>query len=78
MNNRKVTPITGKHTTLYSMLAEAMADEKAKRGYVIWFEEDGTMHVGRVGTTLSDACMVAIYLDMDATWAMNEDGPDDR
>ena len=72
---RKVHPITGRHTTLYSLLAEAMADERAKSGYVIWFEDDGTMHVGCVGTTLAQTCMASTYLTMDSTLAMHEDGP---
>lgn len=75
MTERKIVPITGVHTTLYSMLAECMADERAKRGYVIWFEQDGTMHAGRVATTLSDACMAATWTNRDAVLAMGEDGP---
>lgn len=39
MNNKKVVPITGKHTSMHSMLAEAMTNDKAKRGAVIFFDE---------------------------------------
>lgn len=74
MSEGKVVPITGKHTTLYSMLAEAMVDERAKRGYVMWFEEDGTMHVGHVGTILADVGMALMYLQRDAVLAMGDDG----
>ena len=71
---RKIHPITGRHTTLHSMLAEAMADERAVRGYVVWFEEDGTMHVGQVGVTLGDVSMAAIYLNLEACQTMQDEG----
>jgi hypothetical protein len=61
---RKVHPITGKHTTLHSMLAEPMADERARRGFVIWFEDDGTMHFGEMQTTLANALMAYGYFGM--------------
>jgi hypothetical protein len=60
--SRKVHPITGRHTTLSSMLAEAMADDRAKRGFVVYFEEDGTMHFGELGATVSDVCMAHGYI----------------
>ena len=71
----KVIPITGRHTTLHSMLAQAMADERAERGYVIWFEKDGTMQVGHVAATLGDACLASAYLQRDVVLAMGEEGP---
>ena len=70
---RKIHPITGKHTTLHSMLAEAMADERAKRGFVVWFEQDGTMHFGELSTTLSDACMAQGYMAMIVNQMMEAD-----
>lgn len=75
MSERKVVPITGKHTTLHSMLAEAMVDARAERGYVIWFEKNGTMHTGQVGSTLADVGMALMYLQRDAVLAMGDDGP---
>jgi hypothetical protein len=59
----KIHPITGKHTTMYSMLAEAMADERAKRGFVIYFDEEGTMRHGHFGATRADTCMAAAWLN---------------
>jgi hypothetical protein len=65
--DNKVVPITGKHTTLSSMMAQCMADSKAVRGFVVYFEDDGTMHFGELSITRSDACMGAAYLNMIAT-----------
>lgn len=62
--SRKVAPITGRHTTLHSMLAEAMADDRAKRGFIVWFDDEGTMHFGELATTLADACMAHGYMGM--------------
>jgi hypothetical protein len=64
MSDRKVVPITGKHTTLSSMMAECMADPKAVRGFVVFFDEEDTMSFGELGITRSDACMAAAYLNM--------------
>jgi hypothetical protein len=55
----KVVPITGKHTTLSSMMAQCMADPKAVRGFVVFFDEDGTMNFGELDVTRSDICMAA-------------------
>jgi predicted secreted protein len=68
----KVTPITGKHTTMHSMLAAAMADERAARGMVIYFEEDGTMHFGELGIKRSDVCMSLMYMHMIANDIMSQ------
>jgi hypothetical protein len=64
MAERKVVPITGKHTTMSSMLAEAMADERCVRGFSIYFDEEGTMRHGHVGVMRSDVCMAQMYLTM--------------
>jgi hypothetical protein len=71
--SRKVHPITGRHTTLHSMLAEAMADERAKRGLVVWFDEEGVMHFGELGITLADACMAQGYIAMIVNQMMEQD-----
>jgi hypothetical protein len=73
MTERKVVPITGKHTTYSSMLAEGMSDPKAVRGFIIYFDEEGTMHPGHFGATRSDNCMAAIWLTTLATDMMRTD-----
>jgi hypothetical protein len=70
---RKVHPITGKHTTLHSMLAEAMADQRAKRGLIVWFDEDGVMNSGQLGMTLADTCMAHGYIGMMVNRMMEDD-----
>ncbi len=63
-NRSKVAPITGHHTTMQSMAAECVADERADRGFIVWFEADGTMHFGDVRTQRGDICMAAAYIQM--------------
>lgn len=69
---RKIHPITGIHQTLYSMLAEAMADERAKRGILIYFDDEGTMHTGHIDMTLGDTCMANGYIQMMVNRMMEE------
>ena len=64
MVDRKVVPIKGKHQSMSSMAAECMADPSAKRGFVIYFDDEGTMRHGHFGTTRSDICMAQMYLTM--------------
>lgn len=73
MTERKVHPIKGKHTTMSSMVAECMADSRSVRGFVIYFEEDGTMHHGHFGVTRADVCMAAAYLNMMSVESMQDD-----
>lgn len=73
MSDRKVIPITGKHTSMHSMVAECMADPESVRGYIIYFTEDGNMRIGHFGTTRADTCMAATYLNMKAIDAMREE-----
>ena len=40
MIEKKVVPITGKHTTFSSLAAEAMVRPEAKRGFIVFFEEE--------------------------------------
>ncbi|MGB9154429.1 MAG: hypothetical protein WCD70_15235 [Alphaproteobacteria bacterium] len=61
---KKVIPITGKHTTFSSMVADAMTRENATRGCVIFFEEDGTMHFGELGLERTDVGMMLMYIQM--------------
>lgn len=61
---KKVTPITGRHTTFSSLVAEAMIDERAVGGLVIYFEEDGTMHFGDVGLKRGDVGMALMFVHM--------------
>lgn len=72
MSERKVIPITGKHTTMHSMLAEAMADPANTRGFIIYFDEEGTMHHGHFGATRADTCMAAAYLNTMAMRVMEQ------
>ena len=62
--DNKVVPITGRHTTLSSMMAQCMADPRAKRGFVVYFEDDNTMHFGELDVLRGDVCMAATYLNM--------------
>jgi len=68
---RKVHPIRGKHETLYSMLGECMADQKAKKGFVVYFDEEGTMYFGEIGLTLADYCMATVYMNNEANKFMD-------
>jgi hypothetical protein len=54
------------------MLAAAMADERATRGMVIYFEEDGTMHFGELKITRSDVGMSLMYMHMIANDMMSQ------
>jgi hypothetical protein len=69
----KVVPFTGKHTTMQSMLAEAMADPRCLRGFVIYFDEEGTMRHGHFEATRSDTCMAAAYLSSLACDVMRQE-----
>lgn len=73
MSGRKVHPIRGVHESMSSMVAECMADPKSIRGFVIYFEEDGTMHHGHFGATRADTCMAAAYMNLMATESMQKD-----
>jgi hypothetical protein len=72
MSNRKIIPITGRHTTVHSMLAEVMANEKIVSGFIICFDDEGTMSHGHVDTTRSDACMAAALLNEIAQSTMRD------
>lgn len=72
MSESKITPITGKHTTMYSFLAEAMG-ANPKGGFVIYFDGDGVMHPGHFGVVRSESCMAAIWLNRFATDTMAAD-----
>ncbi len=63
MSERKIVPITGKHTSMHSMVAECLADPASVRGFVIYFDEEGTMRHGHFGATRSDTCMAAAWLN---------------
>jgi hypothetical protein len=70
MTDKKVVPIGGFHRSFSSLAGEAMDTEEWVRGYVIAFEEDGTMHAGAFGDTLSDLGMAIMHLQMLAVKAM--------
>lgn len=72
MTDRKVVPITGKHTSMHSMVAECLADPRSVRGFVIYFDEEGTMRRGHFGATRSDTCMAAAWLDSMACDVMRQ------
>lgn len=70
ISERKVHPITENHQSMSSLAAECMTDANAKRGFLIYFNEDGVMNAGHFGVTLNDTCMAAAYLNMMATREM--------
>lgn len=73
MSDRKVVPIKGKHQTMSSMVAECMADPRSVRGFVVYFEEDGTMHHGHFGVTRADTCMASAFMNMMAIETMQSE-----
>lgn len=73
MTERKVVPITGKHTSMHSMVAECLADPASVRGFVIYFDEEGTMRHGHFGATRADTCMAAAYLNGLASDVMRQE-----
>jgi hypothetical protein len=73
MTERKVVPITGKHTSLSSFMAECMADPRAKRGIVIYFDDDDHMYPGHFDATRADISMAAAWINMKATDIMRQD-----
>lgn len=72
MSSDKVVPITGKHRTFKSMATQAINTPEAKRGCVIWFEEDGTMHFGQFGILTADIGMAQMYIQMLAVEMMQD------
>ena len=64
MSDKKVVPIGGKHRSFSSLAGEAMDTKKWVRGFVVGFEEDGTMHFGEYGAECSDVGMAQMYLQM--------------
>jgi hypothetical protein len=73
MTERKVHPIKGKHQSMSSMVAECMADPRSVRGFVIYFDEEGTMRHGHFGATRSDTAMAAAYMQMLAVEMMQQE-----
>lgn len=73
MSERKIIPITGKHTSLSSMLAEAMCDGSFKSGFIICFDEEGTMRSGHFQTTTANVCMAAAWLNAMAARVMSSE-----
>jgi hypothetical protein len=73
MTERKVVPITGRHTSMHSMVAECLADPASVRGFVIYFDEEGTMRHGHFGATRSDTCTAAAWLNGMAAKVMDSD-----
>jgi hypothetical protein len=70
---RKVHPITGRHTTMQSMAAEIVGDDRAKSGIIVFFDEEGTMHFGEMKLTLGQACMAQGFMAMIVNQMMSED-----
>jgi hypothetical protein len=66
MTERKVVPITGKHTSLSSLMAECMTDQKAKRGIVIYFDDYNVMYPGHFAANRGDISMAAAWINMKA------------
>lgn len=67
-----VTPIKGKYTTLSSMLAGAMGDERLESGIIFTFDKDSIMSFGQVNMTRSQTCMAAIACLLEALQSMQE------
>jgi len=76
MTERKVVPITGEHTSMHSMVAECLSDSRSKRGFVIYFDAEGTMRHGHFGATRSDTCMAAAWLNSIANYMMTTNDED--
>lgn len=55
----KVAPIGGKHQSVSSMLAEAMADPACKRALICWFDDDGNMNYGHFQVTRKEMAYAA-------------------
>lgn len=66
----KVEVLHHKSKTFRSFAEKAAVDDRAKSGLVIWFEEDGTMHFGQFGITLSQVGMAQMYIQMLAVQMM--------
>jgi hypothetical protein len=73
VSERKVHPIKGVHQSMSSMAAECMADTRSVRGFIIYFDQEGTMHHGHFGVTRADTCMAAAYLNMMAIESMQNE-----
>ena len=64
MIEKKVVPIRGRHETFSSLAAEAMTRPDAKRGFIIFFDEEGTMNFGELDAQCQDVGMALMYLQM--------------
>jgi hypothetical protein len=73
MSDRKVVPITGTHTSLSSFMAECMADPRAKRGLVIYFDDNDHMYPGHFGATRADISMAFAWLAAKAADIMSQE-----
>lgn len=72
----KIVKLHDRHKTLRSMAAELATQEDAERGFLIWFEKDGTMHFGDKNIQLKDVGMALMYMQMLAVQMMAQ--PDDK
>lgn len=62
----KVSPIGGKHQSVSSMLAEAMADPACKRAVICWFDDDGNMSYGHFRLTRKEMAYASVVLAANA------------
>ena len=72
-DERKIIPIKGRQQSMSSMVAECMADPKSVRGFIIYFDEEGTMYHGHFGATRADTCMAFAWLSNMAHRVMEND-----
>jgi hypothetical protein len=57
----KVVPLTKTYASIQAMLAGMMVNNKCKRGFVIAFDEEGTMSVGQVESRRSEVGMALMW-----------------
>lgn len=72
----KIVKLHARHKTLRSMAAELATKEEAERGFLIWFDKEGTMFFGDKNIQLKDVGMAMMYMQMLAAQMMAQ--PDDK
>lgn len=68
MNDKIVKLFPAK--TFRELARDASENEDAVRGFIIWFDKEGTLHFGDKDTTFADTGMTLMYLTMLAAKAM--------
>lgn len=68
----KIVKLHNRHKTIRSMAAELATKEEAKRGFIIWFDKEGTMFFGDKDIQLKDVGMAMMYMQMLAVQMMEQ------